>query len=149
MTTPTIEQAVLDRFSVAAASTGPTPTSESVRSAYVESEWLPYLGPTTIIFARRADAMLATLKDGQQSITVHIRKWAEAMGCYPDDITAAKNRLLRFGLATWEPKGNMLSIERHWPLVPPAIATPEHRALLLAVPDLPVPDLPALEPGDG
>lgn len=127
---------VLDRFAVTTADGGPTTMSESVRSAYVEEAWLPYLGPTALIFARRCDAKLATLKDGQQSITVHITKWGEAMGCYPEEVVAAKNRLMRFGLAVWEPKGNMLGLLRHWPPVPPAITTPEHRQLLLAVPDI-------------
>ena len=34
--------------------------------------------------------------------------------------------------------GPVLSLKRHWPPVPDSIATPEHRALLLAIPDLPM-----------
>ena len=142
MTLATIENPVtIDRFTVTAAAGGPSPMSEGVRSAYVEDHWLPYLGPAALLFARRCDNLLATLKDGQQSIAVLVHRWASDLGIYPEEVVAAKNRLLRFGLATWEEKGNVFSLYRHWPPVPAAIATPEHRALLLAVPDLPLPAL--------
>jgi hypothetical protein len=142
MTLATIENpVVIDRFTVTAAAGGPTPLSESVRSAYVEDQWLPYLGPAALLFARRLDHLLAHLKDGQVSVAVIVHKWASDLGVYPEEVIASKNRLLRFGLATWEPKGNVLSLYRHWPQVPPAIATPEHRALLLAVSDIPMPAL--------
>ena len=142
MTLAPIETAVtVDRFSVTAAAGGPSPMSEGVRSAYVEDQWLPFLGPAALLFARRCDNMLASLKDGQQSIAVLVHRWASDLGVYPEEVIAAKNRLLRFGLAEWEPKGNVLSLCRHWPPVPAAIATPEHRALLLAVPDIALPSL--------
>ena len=129
---------VLDRFSVTAADSGPTPLSESVRSTYVEECWLPFLGCEAVMFARRCDQMLSQLKDGAQSISVIVSRWADSLGMlYPEQVVAAKNRLVRFGMATWDPKTGVLSLKRHWPQVPEAIATPEHRKLLLAISDLP------------
>ena len=130
-----VEPKVLDRFTVIAATQGPTPTSESVRSPYVEEFWLPFLGPCALLFARKCDVMLANLKNGEQSVSVNIRKWGDALGVYPEEIVAAKNRLLRFGLATWEEKGYALALKRHWPAVPEAIATPEHKSVLLSLND--------------
>ena len=128
---------LLDRFSVTAADTGPTPLTESVRSPYVEECWLPYLGCEALMFARRCDQQLSQLKDGAQSIAIIVTRWADALGMiYPEQVLAAKNRLVRFGMATWDDK-NVLALKRHWPQVPDAIATAEHRKLLLAIPDLP------------
>jgi hypothetical protein len=145
MTLATVEVPVLDRFSVTAADGGPSPMSQPVRSAYVEEAWLPYLGPPALLFARKCDHLLAHLKDGQQSVAVLVNRWADALGVYPEQILAAKHRLVRFGLAEWEPKGNVLRLHRHWPPVPAAIATPEHRAVLLTVPDLPIPSMDQIE----
>ena len=100
------------------------------------------------MFARRCcDQMLSQLKDGAQSISVIVGRWAEALGMlYPEQVVAAKNRLVRFGMATWDTKTGVLHLKRHWPPVPEAIATPEHRAMLLAIPDLPL--TRELTPGD-
>ena len=128
----------LDRFTVTAADSGPSALSQPVRSAYVEECWLPFLGCEALMFARRCDQMLSQLKDGAQSIAVIVSRWASDLGMiYPEQVVAAKNRLVRFGLATWDGK-SVLALRRHWPPVPDAIATPEHRALLLAIPDLPL-----------
>jgi hypothetical protein len=135
---PTPTAPVIDRFTVVAASIGPDPLSQPVRSAYVEDAWLPYLGPCALLFARRLDHMLANLQDGHQSVSVLVHRWASDLGVYPEEVLAAKNRLLRFGLATWEAKGNQFALLRHWPPVPAAIATPEHRALLVGLADLPM-----------
>jgi hypothetical protein len=131
--------AVLDRFTVTTADGGPTPLSQPIRSAYVEECWLPFLGCEALMFARKCDEKLSRLKDGAQSFNVMIATWASDLGMlYPEQVIAAKNRLIRFGLATWGDKAPVLSLKRHWPPVPEAIATPEHRALLLAIPDLPL-----------
>ena len=138
---PDIDRApvpILDRFTVTAASGAPNPLSQPVRSAYVEESWLPYLGCEAVMFARRCDEKLSSLKDGAQSVAVIVSRWAEALGMlYPEQIIAAKNRLVRFGMATWDAKSGILALNRHWPPVPEAIATPEHRMLLLGLPDLP------------
>jgi len=127
----------LDRFTVTAADGGPSPLTESVRSPYVEECWLPYLGCEALMFARRCDQQLSQLKDGAQSIAVIVSRWADALGMiYPEQVIAAKNRLVRFGMATWDDKG-VMALKRHWPQVPDAIATAEHRKLLLAITDLP------------
>lgn len=141
-----LDEPVLDRFTVTAADGGPGPLTESVRSAYVEEAWLPYLGCEALMFARRCDQQLSQLKDGAQSIAVIVSRWASDLGMlYPEQVIAAKNRLIRFGMATWGDK-TVLHLKRHWPQVPDAIATPEHRALLLAIPDLPL--TRQLPPGD-
>lgn len=128
----------LDRFTVVATDTTPGVDTYPVRSPYVEDEWLPYLGPAALLFARRCDHALSSLTEGHQSIAVLVHRWAEALGVYPEEVVAARNRLLRFGLATWEPKGNIMGLDRHWPPVPAAIATPEHRPVLLGLSDMPL-----------
>jgi hypothetical protein len=137
---------LLDRFSVTAASGGPDPLSQPLRSAYVEENWLPYVGPTALLFARRCDNILSALKDGQQSLSVIVSRWASDLGIFPEEVVGAKNRLVRWAFATWDDKTGMLSLKRHWPPVPPCITTPEHRALLLAVPDLPTFDDVSADP---
>ena len=126
---------LLDRFTVVASSQGSTPMSESVRSGYVEEAWLPLIGPTALLFARRCDHLLAHMKDGEKSVSVNIRKWAEALGVYPEEVLGAKNRLLRFALAVWEEKGNVLHLHRQWPPVADALITPKHKSALLSLQD--------------
>ena len=127
---------LLDRFTVTASQTKPDVGSEGIRSAYVEEAWLPYLGPSALLFARRCDAALATLQDGAKSVAVIVARWAEALGIDNEEVVAAKNRLVRFGLARWDAKSTVLDLHRHWPAVPAAITTPEHRSILLAISDL-------------
>ena len=134
----------VDRFSVTASGVSPEPASQGIRTHDVEEHWTPFLGPTAMLFARRCDHLLSNLKNGEQSITVNIRKWAELLGVYPEEIIAAKHRLMRYGLAVWEAKGSVLSLHRNWPPVPAAIQTPEHRGVLLAIPDIVPLELPAL-----
>ena len=127
---------LLDRFTVVASGASPEPASQGIRTQAVEEEWTPFLGPAAMMLARKADTQLSNLKDGAQSVAVIVTRWAEALGVFPEEILAAKNRLLRYGLATWEEKGHILSLHRSWPPVPAAIRTPEHRAVLLSIPDL-------------
>ena len=124
---------VIDRFSVTAADALPDTASQSVRSSYVEEAWLPFLRPTALLFARRCDELLSSLHDGQQSVAIIVARWSEALGVYPEEILAARNRLIRFGFASWD--GTVMSLKRHWPIVPAAIQTPEHRAALMSIPD--------------
>lgn len=126
----------LDRFTVVASGVSPEPASQGIRTHDVEENWTPFLGPTAMMVARKCDHQLSNLKDGQSSIAVIVTRWAESLGVFPEEILAAKNRLLRYGLAEWEEKGHILSLHRNWPPVPAAIRTPEHRAMLLSIPDL-------------
>lgn len=134
---------MLDRFTVTASAANPEIGSQGVRTQYVEDAWLPFLGPAALLFARKCDHALSNLQNGQQSVAIIVSRWAEVLGVYPEEVIAAKNRLLRFGLATWEDKTTVLSLHRHWPAVPAAIMTPEHRALLLSISDIALPALPA------
>jgi hypothetical protein len=106
--------------------------SERVRSDYVEREWLPYLGPTAIVLARRVDLILQT----ENKSALDVAKWAELMGVAPDELVAACHRLVRYGLAVWGERDPMLSMSRWWPQVPMAIRTEPHRQALTNLPDI-------------
>lgn len=110
-----------------------TPDSNQVRSAYVEEHWLAYIGTTALLLARRIDLALSTGGTGKSVIDVH--KMADALGCYPEEVIAACHRLCRYGLASWSDRDPTLYLNRHWPKIPAAIQTPEHRAALMALPD--------------
>lgn len=115
---------------------GEKPTSDSHRvgSEYVEHEWLPYLGPTALLLARRIDWLLST--DGKNAVDTH--HWAQQLGVRASDILLGANRLIRFGLAAWSDRDKTLIMTRHWPSVPPAIRTDQHRAVLMDLPDIEV-----------
>jgi hypothetical protein len=110
----------------------PDGTSHRVRSDYVEDEWMPYLGPVTIILARKIDAILST----NHKYAIDVSKWAEQMAISPEDLIAACHRLVRWGLATWGDRDPTLFISRHWPQVPACVATPLHRRVLVGLPDM-------------
>lgn len=112
----------------------PGPDTHRVGSEYVEEEWLPFLGPAALVLARRVDHVLTT--DGKNAIDVH--KWAEWLGVRQSDILLACNRLIRFGLAAWSERDKTLIMTRHWPSVPMAIRTAQHRAVLMDLPDVEV-----------
>lgn len=138
---------MVERFTVVSSEDNPNIASQGIRSPYVEQEWLPYLRPTALLFARRCDEMFAKPDDGHQSVAVIVSRWADSLGVFPEEIIAARNRLIRFGFATWD--GNKLTLRRYWEPVPEAIKTPEHRAALLAIPDIVLPQLnPYIEPVD-
>ena len=115
---------------------GERPSAEShrVNSDYVEAEWLPFLGPTALLLARRVDHLLHT--DGKNQIDVH--RWAVDLGVRQADILLAANRLIRFGLAAWSERDKTLIMTRHWPNMPAAICTLQHRAVLMDLPDIEV-----------
>jgi hypothetical protein len=132
---PVVEDKTPRRFTITATEgETPTPDSERVRSEYVETEWLPYLGPVALLLARRIDLALTT----HSKDALGVDKVAAELGVQPDDIIAACHRLVRYGLATWNKREPMLLLNRHWPKVPLAIATPAHRAALMALPDVPM-----------
>ena len=112
----------------------PGPDTHRVNSEYVEHEWLPFLGPTALLLARRIDYILTT--DGKNQIDIH--KWGVDLGVRQGKILLAANRLIRFGLATWSDRDKTLLMSKHWPSVPTAIRTPQHRAVLLDLPDVEV-----------
>jgi hypothetical protein len=112
----------------------PTGDSHRVSSEYVEHEWLPYLGPTALLFARRIDYLMST--DGKNAVDV--KHWADQLGVCQAEVLLAANRLIRFGLAQWSERDKTLLLSRHWPSVPMAIATPQHRSVLLDLPDVEV-----------
>jgi hypothetical protein len=135
MTLATIETPLIERFSVCAHLDGPDPMSHPLASPYVETHWTPYIGPTALLLARRIDAQL---KDNTQTVAVIVARWASDLGVYPEELVGARNRLVNWAFADNDPKTNMLSLRRHWPPVPLCVTTEAHRALLLAVPDLPI-----------
>src|SRR5262245_29586239 len=106
-----------------------------IRSEYVEEAWLPFLGPTAMLFARRADQ---TLTHDNKS-AVPIAKWADSFGVSYEDLLSAVHRLIRYGLATWVERDSTLLVRRHWPSVPDAITTPQHKAVLTSLTDAPDP----------
>jgi len=126
---------VLRRFTITSIE-GETPdgTSQRVRSDYVEEHWMPYLGPVTIILARKIDLILST----EHKYAIDVPRWAEQMCISSEDLIAACHRLVRWGLANWSDRDPMLSMARHWPQVPAAIATPLHRKVLVGLPDIEV-----------
>jgi hypothetical protein len=105
---------------------------ERVQSAYCEDAWLPFLGPTALVLARRLDARLAS----EARVAVEVGRWADALGVEPDDVVTAFHRLLRYGLAEPGEGENHFRLLRHWPTVPPAITTMPHRTALMALKDL-------------
>jgi hypothetical protein len=132
MTEPTTP---IRRFTITSLE-GEKPGSDThrVSSEYVEQEWLPYIGPAALVLARRIDWLLTT--DGKNAIDVH--KWAEMLGVRQADILLSANRLIRFGLAGWSERDKTLIMTRHWPSVPAAIKTLQHRSVLLDLPDVEV-----------
>ena len=109
---------------------GPTPLTHKVRSDYVEEQWLSYVGPCGLLMARRMDKILAT----QTTQGVETKLWAKQMGVTVTEMIASLNRLARFGLGEWNGETNFL-LRRHWPEVPLAIATPQHRDVLMSLTD--------------
>ena len=112
----------------------PGPDTHRVTSEYVEHEWLPFLGPNALMLARRIDYILTT--DGKNA--VDINKWADLLGIRQGDVLLAANRLIRYGLAHWSGRDSTLLMSKHWPPVPTAIKTPQHRAILMDLPDVEV-----------
>ena len=112
---------------------GETPDAGSHRilSEYTEAEWVGFLGPVTILFARRADRLL----QHEHKIGVDVDKWGKAMRVDGDTILTACQRLVDYGLATISDRDPTLYISRHWPPVPAAIRTPRHRQVLTELPD--------------
>lgn len=108
--------------------------THQIKSEYVEINWLPFLGPTALLFARRIDHILTT--DGKNAVGIKV--WGELLSVKPEEILLAANRLIRFGLATWSDRDKTLLISRHWPSVPMAIMTAQHRHVLLDLPDVEV-----------
>lgn len=124
---------VVERFSVTAHTDGPDKVSYPLASAYVEEHWLPYIGPTALLLARRCDTIL---RDNSQTVAVIVNRWATDLGVYPEELLAARTRLINWAFADYDPKTNMIQLRRHWPPVPLCVTTPAHRALLLAIPDI-------------
>jgi|SRR5262245_2368846 len=121
------------RFTITApADESPVAGSERVRSEYVEEAWLPFIGPTALLLARRIDLALAT--NGKSAMDV--KGLSSSLGVYPEEIIAACHRLARFGLAAWSERDPTLTLSRYWPHVPAAITTPQHKAALMALPDI-------------
>lgn len=121
------------RFTVTApADESPRAGDERVSSQYVEEAWLPYIGPTAYLLARRIDHALASM--GKHA--VEVRKMSELLGVYPEEIIAACHRLCRYGLATWADRDPTLYLSRYWPQVPAAITTEAHRKALMSLPDI-------------
>ena len=98
----------------------------------VEEEWLPYLGPTTLVLARKIDGILAT----ENKYAINVPKWADAMGVSPNELLTACHRLVRYALATWGDRDPTLFVVRKWPNVAAAMKTPAHKAALIALPDI-------------
>jgi hypothetical protein len=122
----------LSRFTVTSDQDNPhqhTLVDHRVRSEYVEDNWLPFIGPVALILARRLDARLGY----EQRVAVETARWCEGLGVEPVDLLTAVNRLVRYGLAEWGDGQNLLRLHRFWPAVPPAIATPPHKAALAAL----------------
>ena len=92
---------------------------------------MPYLGPVTIMLARKIDLILAT----EHKYAIDVPKWAEQLCISGDDLIAACHRLVRWGLAHWGDRDPTLFVHRYWPLVPNAIKTPMHRKVLVGLPD--------------
>ena len=109
----------------------PQPGYERVRSEYVEHEWLRFLGPTAIIFARWIDLTLST----EHKYAVDVPRRAREMCVTPTELVGACHRLVRYGLAHWSDRDPMLSMARYWPRVPAAITSDIHRSVLLDIDD--------------
>jgi hypothetical protein len=110
----------------------PGPDTERIRSEYVETNWLPYLGPAAILLARKMDLLMAT----DRKITSDVDRWAGQMGLSADEVLAACHRLVRYGLARWGDREPLFILTRHWPHVPAAIRTALHRRVLMSLPDV-------------
>jgi len=104
--------------------------TERIRSDYVETQWLPYLGPMAILLARKIDLLLTT----DHKITFDVDRWAAEMGVTAEEVLAGCHRLVRYGLAKWGHKDPLLIVTRHWPHVPVAIQTMPHRRVLMSLP---------------
>jgi len=120
------------KFTVTAAEgEQPDAGSHRILSEYTETEWVSFLGPVAILFARRADRLL----QHEHKIGVDVDKWGKAMRVDGNEILTALQRLVDFGLATISDRDPTLIISRHWPPVAAAICTPRHRQVLTQLPD--------------
>ncbi len=81
------------------------------RSAYVERFWLPVLGPSVIVAARRC----AVLFDGSGStVAVDPVGFSAGLGLVPGSVSKTLNRLVLFGLAL-TPEPGRWELRTSWP----------------------------------
>lgn len=108
-----------------------------ITDSYIEERWLRYIGPLSWAIARRCARLISNSQD--QTMTVKIKEWCCELGETDGDaVLCAFSRLVRWGLATWDPIKGTLAMRRRWPDVSPTVETPEHRAALLAIVDRPL-----------
>lgn len=108
-----------------------------ITDSYVEERWMGYVGPLSWAIARRAARLITNSQDS--TMTVKPKEWCSALGVPNiDDLLCAFQRLVRWGLATWDPGKAQMTMKRRWPDVSPTIETPAHREALLAIADLPL-----------
>ena len=90
----------------------PVGVTQPIASAYCEDHWLPLVGPTAYLAARRI-ARLAV--DGQ--VTVVTAELAHGVGVKPAVLAKALDRLVRFSLAVWLPtEPPTLVVAEAWPV---------------------------------
>lgn len=82
-----------------------------VQSAYVETLWLPTVGPTAYVVARRIDSTLAVA--GAQGFQMDTDEWASALGVAGSVLIKAMDRLAMFRLGVFE--GPVFTFSRWWP----------------------------------
>lgn len=91
-----------------------------VKGPYVEHAWLPIVGPTALLLARR---LYETL--GRGSVELDVAELAADIGVGKSRLLGAFARLERFGLARVE--GRIVILRGVWPDAPANLARPRRR----------------------
>jgi hypothetical protein len=93
-------------------------------SAYAEECWLPTIGPTALLIARRVAQLIGV----QDRLVLETGALARALGVFPPVLMNSIDRLVRYQLAAWVPgQDNRLALASHWPTAPPrAVAAHYH-----------------------
>jgi len=81
---------------------------------HVEEHWLPVLGPTCYLLARRV--ILHGGDGGDIGFTY--RELADALGVAPSKARDAIHRLIRFGPVSTEDEGHVIVVPNGWPEAP-------------------------------
>ena len=91
------------------------PNGVDARGMYVETYWLPILGPSTIIVARRLTAMLA---EGEAS-TFGVHDFGLTVGLTSTNrVKAALVRPAHFGIGSFNREAALLRMPLRWPTLP-------------------------------
>lgn len=114
MNQPAVLQVVSDNSWFA-----PVGHAHAVSGLYVEHHWLPIIGPTAMLLARRLDGLLAH-NDGN-CVDIEVEPLAHSLGVGVSRLWHALDRLKRRRLLTLNhvtETTTVVVLRRYWPTVP-------------------------------